>query len=389
MIQYTVLTLPMFVSLFWSFALFADLKREERPRLVMAIFMLFSAILYLGHAVYFSRSYEMYTLMDPLYTFASLSVFPLFYIYVWILTNKSGFKKYHLLHFTPALFFSSVTIVLFSLLTREELNAYIHITVYKEKADFLFSPAARVQMFLYTMARVVFAVQIVIFVCLSWRMISSYDKKIKDFYASTEERTLTWARNMVIAMVIAALFSLLVNSIGKAFFVEDYNFLIIPSLIFSIVLFSIGLLSFKQYYYITHYETDILKERSISSNHNTIEATREKLKKELIILLEEGEIFRKTDLRITDISSELKTNRSYISGIINTEFNSTFSDLINKYRVEYSKNLLLNSRSFILEYISEESGFASINSFLRAFKKITGTTPGNFRKQNKKESLLN
>ncbi len=381
MIRYTVLTLPMFVSLFWSIALFADLKREDSPRKVMALFMLFSAILYSGHAAYFSMNYDTYTVMDPLYTFTSLSVFPLFYIYVWVLTNKSGFKKYHLLHFVPALFFSVSTIVLFSLMSSEELNSYIHIVVYKERADFLFSPVARMLKFLYTMSRVVFAVQVLVLVSQSWKMINSYDKKIREFYSSTEERTLSWAGNMIIAMVSAALFSLILNSIGKAFFVEDYTLLLAPSLIFSSVLFGIGMLGFKQHYFIAHYETDILKERS-HSNHNTNEATRDKLKRELITLLEEKKLFRKTDLRITDISTELKTNRSYISGIINSEFNSTFSDFVNRYRVEYSKVLLSDERCFILEYISEESGFASINSFLRAFRKITGTTPGNYRKQN-------
>ena len=98
--------------------------------------------------------------------------------------------------------------------------------------------------------------------------------------------------------------------------------------------------------------------------------------------METKQIFRNPDLRITDVSNLLKTNRTYVSGIINTEFNSTFCDMVNQYRIEYSKKLLLDRNLYILHYISEESGFASVNSFMRAFKKFTGMTPGQFRKQN-------
>ena len=94
----------------------------------------------------------------------------------------------------------------------------------------------------------------------------------------------------------------------------------------------------------------------------------------------EREFYRKTDLRITDVSSELNTNRSYISNIVNLDFGTTFSELINSYRVVYAKKLLQENSLYVLDYIAEESGFASVNSLLRAFKKATGLTPGQYRK---------
>jgi AraC-like DNA-binding protein len=171
------------------------------------------------------------------------------------------------------------------------------------------------------------------------------------------------------------------NIIGKAFFINDLALIAIPSILFSIFHFSIGFLGFKQKYTIATYKIDVLKDSS-STARLPGESMRHKLKSDLIKLIEEEQIFRNTDLRITDISKRLNTNRSYISGIVNNEFNSTFSDLINHYRISYAKELLKDKKMYILEYVSEESGFASINSFLRAFKKEAGITPGQYRKQN-------
>ena len=380
MIEYIVFTLPMFVSLFWSVALFADARREDKPRVLLAVFMLFASILYASHAVYFSEDYDTYLILDPLYTLASLSVFPLFSLYIKTIAKDGKFDFRGLWTLIPGLFFGITTAIIFIILSPDELFEYIRNMVYKEKTSFIFSTAANIQILLYKAGRVAFAIQLVPSVYFSWRLISAYDKKIKEFYSSTEERTLTWAGNMMIAMVSAAIFSLILNTLGKAFFVHESMLLLFPSLAFSIILFSIGFLGFKQRYSIQSYQGDILKDSSVNHKHST-DVTMHKLYEELLFLLNEKEVYRNTNLRITDISEKLKTNRSYVSSIVNNEFKSTFSDLINHYRVEYAKKLLIDEKAYILEYISEESGFASVNSFLRAFKKETGTTPGNYKRE--------
>ncbi|PKO99662.1 MAG: hypothetical protein CVU13_03810 [Bacteroidetes bacterium HGW-Bacteroidetes-8] len=388
MIEFIVFTLPMFVSLFWAVALFADAKRDDKPRVLLAVFMLFATILYASHALYFSGNYNIYVIMDPLYTLASLSVFPLFYLYIKTIAKESKPDPIDLWILLPGLFFGITSAIFFIILTPDELFAYIRSMVYKEKTDFIFSTAAKIQVILYKAGRVVFAIQLVPSVYFSWKLIRAYDKKIKEFYSSTEERTLTWAGNMMIAMVSAAIFSLILNTLGKAFFIHDSMLLLFPSLAFSIILYAIGFMGFKQRYSIQTYQGDILKDNNINHKHST-EVTRQKLHDQLLVLLNEKEIFRNTNLRITDISQQLGTNRSYVSNIVNNEFKSTFSDLINHYRVEYAKKLLLDEKLFILEYISEESGFASVNSFLRAFKKETGTTPGNYRKEINRKKIKN
>ena len=77
------------------------------------------------------------------------------------------------------------------------------------------------------------------------------------------------------------------------------------------------------------------------------------------------------------------------SGISNTYLSTLFSDYagenvisyLNNYRVEAAKDLLINTRIIIKE-IGFRTGFNTVQNFNRVFKKVTGITPGDYRKQN-------
>lgn len=57
-----------------------------------------------------------------------------------------------------------------------------------------------------------------------------------------------------------------------------------------------------------------------------------------------------------------------------------FNDYRNELRVEYAKELISSGRAaeLTLEAIGQQSGFVSKSSFFKAFKKVTGDTPGKF-----------
>jgi AraC-like DNA-binding protein len=97
-------------------------------------------------------------------------------------------------------------------------------------------------------------------------------------------------------------------------------------------------------------------------------------------------IYKNPDLKITQVSELLHTNRTYISKHINTEFSCTFSDFVNRYRIEEAKRLLTSesSKGYSLNYISEKSGFGSMGSFMRVFRDMEGITPGQYRERNTK-----
>lgn len=92
--------------------------------------------------------------------------------------------------------------------------------------------------------------------------------------------------------------------------------------------------------------------------------------------------FLEPDLTLDKIATELSLSKSHLSRVINAELGVGFIDYINTLRVEEAKSYLLNPEfsRYTLESIGLEAGFHSKSSFNVAFKKVTGVTPSQFKK---------
>lgn len=97
-------------------------------------------------------------------------------------------------------------------------------------------------------------------------------------------------------------------------------------------------------------------------------------------IIEEEKLYLNPNLSLADLTSRLGTNRTYISQYFTNIKRMTFYDYINAIRIEKeSVPLLENHPEYTLDYIAQKSGFNSLSTFRRAFKKFTGKTPGNYR----------
>ena len=101
------------------------------------------------------------------------------------------------------------------------------------------------------------------------------------------------------------------------------------------------------------------------------------LKKKLIKLMEQDKPYLRNDLRLNDLAALLNVSRHHTSQIINENFNLSFFDFINKFRVEHAKELLDNYKKedLNINQIAYSVGFNNRASFYKAFKKFTNATP--------------
>ena len=90
--------------------------------------------------------------------------------------------------------------------------------------------------------------------------------------------------------------------------------------------------------------------------------------------------YTRPGLTITDVANDLLTNRTYLSGYINTTYDTTFREWITRLRIEYAKRLLLGSPELTVQDVSERSGFQSPSHFIRIFKERTACPPAKWRK---------
>lgn len=93
------------------------------------------------------------------------------------------------------------------------------------------------------------------------------------------------------------------------------------------------------------------------------------------------------NITLDDLAKNVNINRFTISKLINQHLNSTFTNLINQYRLLDACQLLKNSSISILE-VSERVGYGSLNSFNRNFLERFGITPKEFRKRKKSSSTF-
>ena len=88
---------------------------------------------------------------------------------------------------------------------------------------------------------------------------------------------------------------------------------------------------------------------------------------------------------LSQLALDIDIPRHHLSTFINRYYDINFNDLINKYRVSYSKEMIINGewKQKKLSAIAEESGFNNRNTFTTAFKKLTGQNPSVFLRSTK------
>ncbi len=103
----------------------------------------------------------------------------------------------------------------------------------------------------------------------------------------------------------------------------------------------------------------------------------------LLHLLEEERLFLDPDLTLNKLSLKLRIHYNQLSRIINERFGLSYNDFINKYRIEDAKKRLAapGEKDRTVLDIAYSTGFYSKSVFNAAFKKFTGMTPTEYRRQ--------
>lgn len=114
---------------------------------------------------------------------------------------------------------------------------------------------------------------------------------------------------------------------------------------------------------------------------------------EFVKFIKEDKNFLDSNLSSEATAEKLGINKSYLSRLIKSELQTTFNDYVNKLRVEEAQRYLLNPEfeHYTLISIGLEAGFNSKSTYNKCFKKFTGVSPSQFRKQNlnpEKEIIL-
>jgi AraC-like DNA-binding protein len=92
-----------------------------------------------------------------------------------------------------------------------------------------------------------------------------------------------------------------------------------------------------------------------------------------------GQWWREPTLSLSDLARRLGTNTQYLSRALNEGLGQSFSEFVNRQRVEDAKLRLRDAPALDVLTIALEVGFGSKASFNRAFLAYAGTTPTAWR----------
>jgi AraC-like DNA-binding protein len=207
-----------------------------------------------------------------------------------------------------------------------------------------------------------------------WR----YKQQLKAFYSSLSMEGPQWLMLLTLGFALNWCWSLVVHLLGQFIGISRAD--------------SLGILD----NYITFILVNALFIYSLLYAHQLIEtkkASKEKLvpasehSPEFIKRIRDGmdvqQLYLKPTLNIEEFAKQVGIHYREVSVIINQHFDTNFFEFVNSYRVNKAKAMLVDTAcadKTILEILLD-CGFNSKSSFHRFFKRYTGMSAADYRKQ--------
>ena len=255
--------------------------------------------------------------------------------------------------------------------------------------------------------RIIRNVQMIIYYFLAQRTLTSYQKSIHHLFSEISQINLTWVRWLINGYLF-----LIISLLILFYFVVRYpdQFELLTVINMTIIIPYIYLITFKGISQPTIWQIqpDLNKEavekdmreaekiesfREEKENQPVIKGLPEtkvmEIISRLIQLMEKDKLYQEHELTLQTLSDKLKIPSYQVSQAINDGLKKNFYDLINGYRVEEAKRLLVDpkNQNFTILSVGFEAGFNSKTTFNTVFKKFTGITPTEFRMKQKQFSL--
>jgi len=107
-----------------------------------------------------------------------------------------------------------------------------------------------------------------------------------------------------------------------------------------------------------------------------------KLSDDLGQLMLREQLYKENNLKLETLAEKLKSNRHFVSQVINQYYKTNFFDFINANRIDEARRLLVSDHELNIIEIAYAVGYNNKVTFNTVFKRFTGVTPSEYRKQN-------
>jgi AraC-like DNA-binding protein len=342
-------------------------KKTSLKNLIFAVLVSTYSILIICSLVLSSGVNRNFFLLAHILNQSAFLIGPLVYFYIKMqLTPNFNFERKHLIHLTPFIAATAYLAIKFY---------FVHFPITCRSNHILLGSLAFGHTFVYFF--------------VSHRQLNKNGLVTTGLFSSINKNTLAWLPLLIYGCSFIWLSKLLFFIVWdiSGFYrgcneIINLHFLVI-FLFFNTFLYF--LLNFPKIF------TPVEKYKNSILSHNA----KHEYTSKLITYMENDRVYRNSLLSLKSLAKQLSIGERYLSQIINESFNENFYDFVNRYRIEESKEIIraINGNPKTIISIAYDVGFNSKSTFNSAFKKNTGYTPKEYRKQFKEigvyHSMLN
>ncbi|MBS1507275.1 MAG: AraC family transcriptional regulator [Bacteroidetes bacterium] len=203
----------------------------------------------------------------------------------------------------------------------------------------------------------------------------AYQQLLRQEVSNTENVNLSWVKFFMAVFLVINVFFLVALFTAIHF---DYSQWLwkAAGVIFSLSVFALG---YKGILQREIFYTEAKREELPTTASPKPDA---QLIDQLKSFMTEKKPFLDPELTLSSLAKEVSMSRTQLSQVINDGMGENFYDFVNKYRVEEVKRLMTDpsAKNFNLLGIALEAGFKSKSTFNLIFKRFTGLTPTEYRR---------
>ena len=249
----------------------------------------------------------------------------------------------------------------------------------------------------------------IIYFSASLHLLSQHQKRLEKLFSHIEEVSLNWLKHLLLAMLIMAFTSLLIDVLRMLVDVPHSFKITIHVTATLITIYILSFFGMRQPIIFTHSTRallEVIEKLEAIEKLEVIEKqgqlttedknrpkekyqkskidnqTKQKLWQNFNYLMTEEKLFLKPKITLSAVAEAMNVSPAHLSQVINAEGERTFYEIINEYKVNEAIHLLTKSSSKIkMSTVAMEAGFQSQSTFYKHFKKVTGVSPKQYLEQ--------
>jgi AraC-like DNA-binding protein len=334
--------------------------------------MLLMVVLFTVKFFNFEPLPEIYPYFDVIHMYAGCLIFPFYHIYFRLLTvdEKFSWKAHARYLILPTILVSIYGVATF-LTPGIEFKTWLF-----NKQAFPNSPHVHFLNIMYPLLNYYVEFQVIFYVVRNSILLRRYGDRAEQFYSDINDGKYNNANILNYMIVINAVITIICFLI---FLRYSWMVYIFPT-IYAIYAYLIGYMGYKQK--AINPTFDLLSDTQTKpGTEQVLPAVYNKLLQKLLTEFEENKIYLNSQLNILDVVQAVGTNRSYISSVINQQYNQNFCSFVNNFRLQELQRVYEENPEYTNESLAEYCGFGSVSSLRRSVHAKTGLSITEWKNQ--------